>query len=188
MIRLGSTAIATMLAWAVLLAGVPSGVAWLCGADGLVSSVAPWDAGRLGMLTVMWAVMMAAMVLPCVMVGMVLGMRPVGAAALALTPLAALLHWSLESTHLLGTSGIGAALVAAILFIELRKWTGPGSAFLPALQMIALQLLVDPMSVGWMAVVLLWMLADLLWPGRATILSAIQSFGRRPIVPLQAFD
>lgn len=189
MIRLGGAAILATTAWAVLLAGLPSGVAWLCGANGLVSSVAPWELSRLGTLGLMWAVMMAAMVLPCVAVGMVLRLKPSPAqpSLLLLVPLAALLHWSLESTALLGTPIIAILLVAVLFTIELRKWTGPASPILPAIQMVALQLLADPMSVSWMAVVLLWMLADLLLPERATILSGIQRLGDRVNCVLAGF-
>lgn len=189
MLRLGSTAIGATTAWAVLLTVLPAGVAWLCGADGLVGSVAPWDVARLGALTLMWAAMMAAMLLPCAVLSLALQLRAPSTIAMAvfLTAGAALLHWTLESTALLGTPALGVALAAALFIIELRKWIGTPTTVLPALQMVALQLLVDPMSTGWMAVVLLWMLADLLLPDRAIILSGIQRVGRRVNCALAGF-
>ena len=140
------------MAWTILAVAAPTGVAWICGAGGLVSSVPPWSAERLLSLTAIWGVMAIAMTGPCFAV------RSQGRNMLAQLMVVALggglIHWAVESSALLGTSSalesnaLRFALVLGIVLLELFKWrrVGVGAS---AVQMICLPFLGGAMDVGW---------------------------------------
>jgi hypothetical protein len=99
----------------------------------------------------------------------------------------ALLHWGGESLGLIGNPQMAVIPAAILAGLELRKWVRPASWLVPAMQMVCLALLGDPMSLHWMAVVTLWMLADALTPDRAGILCGIRKSYARVNCALAGF-
>jgi hypothetical protein len=174
-------ALLAALGWAGVLAAAPAAMVWLCGAGGVVPSLAAWDPVRLAVLAVMWCAMLPAMALPCALLAQAFESsrrRPLPPRIVRLLWLAigaAIIQWAMESAALLDLPPAQLALLAAVSAIELAKWRRPSTHIAPALQMVGLQLL-WPTSLPWMAIVTLWMLADALLPERQALLAAV----RRP--------
>jgi hypothetical protein len=175
-------ALLAALGWASVLAAAPAAMVWLGGAGGVAPSLGPWDSARLALLALTWCAMLVAMALPCSTLAAVLNpvrQQPLGwqLARLACFALGgAVSQWMLESVGMLEATPMRIALLAAGLAFEIVKWHSASRHFTPALQMVCLQLL-WPTSLLWMAIAMLWMLADALRPEHAVFAAAAS--GRR---------
>ena len=110
---LGALALATTLGWLALCWLMPLAQAFICGPTPLIQ---PWDTGRATALILMWSLMSATMMLPCITAPLLAAIWPRRPMLLipalgftlgyfAITTLAAtggaLLEWTLQSTGLM---------------------------------------------------------------------------------------
>jgi predicted metal-binding membrane protein len=184
----------TGLGWLTLLLAEPLGLSFICSAEGLTASIAPWDVARGASLLCMWALMSATMMLPCANAEILTSSRSgLGRALLfgggyltiaaSAGAIGGLVHWVLESTGLVEYNWLGAAALAMAAAIALMRTALPsrakatsgsepyarglshGRSHLGSIAlMICLQFAGGASNLAWMAVLALWMLAGSLMP------------------------
>jgi predicted metal-binding membrane protein len=164
-----AVAAATGLGWAALIAIGATGIEAICGGSGLGLAIGT---------TLMWGLMAATMMLPCVLheIGDAAhhGWRAAARHALGCIALPTML--AIAAGGLLTTVALAPSMLVAIAGFALAGealWEAPvGNRLGSAVAMVCLQLVGGAMELGWMALVAIWMLALALAPARRAVTAA----------------